>query len=77
MECFPCFFSVGYHTQNHFILCCLYGAFLKASQGITYTHDVEEESPGRLHAKCIDEVKRIINGTVEFEDAYRYQRRKN
>ena len=48
----------------------------KLSQVIAYTHDVDEESLGRLHAKCVDEVKRI-NGVVDFEDAYRYQRREN
>lgn len=48
----------------------------KLSQVIAYTHDVDEESLGRLHAKCLEEVKRI-NGAVEFEDAYRYQRREN
>ena len=48
----------------------------KLSQVIAYTHDVDEESIGRLHAKCVEEVKRI-NGAVDFEDAYRYQRREN
>ena len=48
----------------------------KLSQVIAYTHDVDEESLGRLHAKCVEEVKRI-NGAVDFEDAYRYQRREN
>lgn len=48
----------------------------KLSQVIAYTHDVDEESLSRLHAKCVEEVKRI-NGAVEFEDAYRYQRREN
>ena len=48
----------------------------KLSQVIAYTNDVDEESLGRLHAKCVDEVKRI-NGVVDFEDAYRYQRREN
>lgn len=46
----------------------------KLSQVIAYTHDVEEEALARLHAKCVEEVKRI-NGTIEFENAYRYQRR--
>lgn len=48
----------------------------KLSQVIAYTHDVDEESLSRLHAKCVEEVKRI-NGAVEFEDAYRYQRRES
>ena len=48
----------------------------KLSQVIAYTHDVDEESLNRLHAKCVEEVKRI-NGAVDFEDAYRYQRREN
>ena len=46
----------------------------KLSQVIAYTHDVDEESLNRLHAKCVDEVRRI-NGTVKFEDAYHYQKR--
>ena len=44
------------------------------SQVIAYTHDVDEESLNKLHAKCVSEVQRI-NGTVKFEDAYRYQKR--
>ncbi len=48
----------------------------KLSQVIAYTHDVDEESLGCLHAKCVEEVKRI-NGAVDFENAYRYQRREN
>ena len=46
----------------------------KLSQVIAYTHDVDEESLNRLHAKCVNEVQRI-NGTIKFEDAYRYQKR--
>ena len=48
----------------------------KLSQVIAYAHDVDEESLGHLHAKCVEEVKRV-NGAVDFEDAYRYQRREN
>lgn len=47
---------------------------LKLSQVIAYTHDVDEESLNLLHAKCVEEVKRI-NGAISFEDASRYQRR--
>ena len=46
----------------------------KLSHVIAYTHDVDGEALQRLHAKCVEEVKRI-NGAIEFEDAYRYQRR--
>ena len=46
----------------------------KLSQVIAYTHDVDEESLNKLHAKCVNEVQRI-NGTIKFEDAYRYQKR--
>lgn len=46
----------------------------KLSQVIAYTHDVDGEALQKLHAKCVEEVKRI-NGAIEFEDAYRYQRR--
>ena len=45
----------------------------KLSQVIAYTHDVDETDLKKLHAKCVDEVRRI-NGTIIFEDAYRYQR---
>ena len=41
---------------------------------IAYSHDVDEEALHRLHVKCVEEVKRI-NGAIEFEDAYRYQKR--
>lgn len=46
----------------------------KLSQVIAYTHDVDEEALHKLHLKCLDEVKRI-NGAIEFEDAYKYQKR--
>lgn len=45
----------------------------KLSQIIAYTHDVDETDLKKLHTKCVDEVRRI-NGTITFEDAYRYQR---
>ena len=45
----------------------------KLSQIIAYTHDVEEADLQKLHAKCVEEVRRI-NGTITFEEAYRYQR---
>lgn len=45
----------------------------KLSQVVAYTHDVDEESLKRLHTKCVDEVQ--INGAVELESAYRYQKR--
>ena len=35
--------------------------------------DVEEESLANLRQECINEVKRI-NGTLGFEDAYRWQK---
>ena len=46
----------------------------KLSQVIAYTHDVDEKSLNKLHAKCVNEVQRI-NGIIKFEDAYRYQKR--
>lgn len=46
----------------------------KLSQVIAYTHEVDNESLEKLHAKCVDEVRRI-NGTIDFESAYKYQRR--
>lgn len=47
----------------------------KLSQVIAYSHDIDEEALKRLHIKCIDEVKHI-NGAVDFESAYKYQKRK-
>jgi hypothetical protein len=44
----------------------------KLSHVIAYSHGVDEEALRKLQAKCTDEVKRI-NGTVTFEDAYRFQ----
>lgn len=41
---------------------------------IAYTHDVDEDALNKLHLKCLDEVRRI-NGAVDFEDAYQYQKR--
>ena len=41
---------------------------------IAYTHDVDEDALHKLHLKCLDEVRRI-NGAVDLEDAYKYQKR--
>lgn len=46
----------------------------KLAQVIAYTHDVDEMDLEKLHIKCVEEVKRI-NGAIEFEKAYRYQKR--
>lgn len=43
------------------------------SHVIAYSHGIEEEDLRKLQAKCTDEVKRI-NGTIQFEDAYKYQK---
>ena len=40
---------------------------------IAYSHGVDEETLRKLQAKCAEEVKRI-NGAVQFEYAYKYQR---
>lgn len=45
----------------------------KLSQVIAYSHDIDEEALNRLHLKCVEEVKRI-NGAVDFESAYSYQK---
>jgi len=47
----------------------------KLAHVIAYSHDIDEQTLQKLHLKCLDEVKRI-NGTVEFEKAYGYQKRK-
>ena len=48
----------------------------KLSQVIAYSHDIDENALQKLHAKCVEEVKRI-NGAIDFESAYKYQRREN
>ena len=48
----------------------------KLSQVIAYTHEVGEEALHKLHLKCVDEVKRI-NGAINFENAYKYQKRQS
>jgi metal-responsive CopG/Arc/MetJ family transcriptional regulator len=45
----------------------------KLSHIIAYSHNVDENTLQKLHVKCLDEVKRI-NGTVNFEDVYKYQK---
>ncbi|NBH18024.1 hypothetical protein D3Z55_11245 [Clostridiaceae bacterium] len=37
---------------------------------------IDESTFRKLHAKCVGEVKRL-NGAVELNDAYKYQKRKN
>ena len=46
----------------------------KLSQVIAYSHDIDENALRKLHVKCVEEVKRI-NGTIDFEGAYKYQKR--
>ena len=48
----------------------------KLSQVIAYSHDIDEEALNRLHLKCVEEVK-FINGAIDFENAYRYQKRES
>lgn len=45
----------------------------KLSHVTAYGHEVDEETLRKLQAKCAEEVKKI-NGTIEFEDAYKYQK---
>ena len=37
---------------------------------------IDESAFRKLHAKCVEEVKRL-NGAVELDDAYKYQKREN
>lgn len=46
----------------------------KLAHVIAYSHDIDEAALHKLQIKCLDEVKRI-NGTVNFESAYKYQKR--
>ena len=50
-------------------------ALSKLSQVIAYSHDIDEDALKRLHLKCLEEVRRI-NGAIDFESAYKYQKRK-
>ena len=47
----------------------------KLSQVIAYSHDIDEDALKRLHLKCLEEVRRI-NGAIDFESAYKFQKRK-
>ncbi len=47
----------------------------KLSHVVAHTHSVDEHALQSLHLKCVDEVK-LINGAVDFEDAYKYQKRR-
>lgn len=44
----------------------------KLANVIAYSQEIDEESMGKLHVRCMEEVKRI-NGAVKIEDAYEYQ----
>lgn len=46
----------------------------KLSQVIAYSHDIDEDALKRLHLKCLEEVQHI-NGAIDFERAYKYQKR--
>ena len=46
----------------------------KLSQVIAYSHDIDEDALKRLHLKCMEEVRRI-NVAIDFESAYKYQKR--
>lgn len=46
----------------------------KLAHVIAYTHEVDEDALHKLHLKCLEEVKRI-NGAIDFESAYKYQKR--
>ena len=48
----------------------------KLSHVIAYTHEVDEDALHKLHLKCVEEVKRI-NGAIDFESAYKYQKRES
>lgn len=48
----------------------------KLSHVIAYTHEVDEDALHKLHLKCVEEVRRI-NGAIDFESAYKYQKRES
>lgn len=41
---------------------------------ISATNEFDEDALNRLRGKCVDEISHI-NGTLDFEDAYRYQKK--
>lgn len=45
----------------------------KLAHVIAYANEIDETVLEKLHLKCLDEVKQI-DGTIKFEDAYRYQK---
>jgi len=45
----------------------------KLAHVIAYANEINEAVLDKLHLKCLEEVKQI-NGTINFEDAYRYQK---
>lgn len=45
----------------------------KVANVLAYTSELDAETIEKLHLKCVNEVKKI-NGTINFEDAYRYQK---
>ena len=47
----------------------------KLTHVVAHTHAIDEQALSSLHLKCVEEVKRI-NGAVDFEDAYNYQKRR-
>lgn len=44
----------------------------KLNNIIASSSDIDDEEIKKLHIKCLEEVKRI-NGTISFEDAYKFQ----
>lgn len=46
----------------------------KVSHVVAFSNDIDDEMMKKLQVKCMDEVKRI-NGLVEFEKVYSYQRK--
>lgn len=47
----------------------------KLAHVIAYANEIDENALDKLHSKCIDEVK-MINGVIDFQEAYHYQRGK-
>lgn len=46
----------------------------KLAHVIAYSYNIDETALHKLYLKCLDEVKQI-NGAVDFESAYKYQKR--
>lgn len=46
----------------------------KMAHVTAYSHEISDPELLKLHVKCLEEVKKV-NGTIDFEEIYKYQKR--